>query len=231
MCIGRYLAIFHSQTHALSHNSAIVVISFIWLVPVCIQTPFAIFYQHTVDWPWNGKLWTLCGPAFPSKSFEKGFFVGVVFLTCYMIPLCFLTVFYTLIGVKVWRRSVSGIKGSKAERSINRSKIRIVRMLIVVTVIFALSWLPLYSIQMFWYFGPVETVSESLQQMLFTNFKPIAQWLGSANSCANPFIYCYFSDQFRRAILTIFKGFPCCRRMLERRGSAGQTTMITKMDV
>ena len=26
---------------------------------------------------------------------------------------------------------------------------------------------------------------------------PVAQWLGSANSCFNPFIYCFFSTRFR----------------------------------
>ena len=26
---------------------------------------------------------------------------------------------------------------------------------------------------------------------------PIAQWLGSSNSCVNPIIYCFFSKKFR----------------------------------
>ena len=46
-----------------------------------------------------------------------------------------------MIGMRVWRRTVAGIKGSKAERNINRAKIKVVRMLIVVAVVFALFWM------------------------------------------------------------------------------------------
>ena len=113
-----------------------------------------------------------------------------MFLTCYLIPLCFLALFYSLIGLRVWSRSVAGIRGSKAERNINRSKIRIVRMLVTVTVFFACSWLPLYCVRMRILFGPpLAGQARSVTKKIVI---PMAQWLGSANSCMNPFIYCYF---------------------------------------
>ncbi|KAK2152120.1 hypothetical protein LSH36_339g03014 [Paralvinella palmiformis] len=204
---------------AIRPNQACIIISVIWLVPACFQIPWAVYHRQEdflIDQQRN-IVWTVCYPAFPSANFERGFFLGVVFLTCYLMPLCLLGIFYGMIGVRVWRRSVAGIAGSKAEKSINRSKIRIVRMLVAVTTVFALSWLPLYTIRLLTLFGPPS--SDIQKALLRDTIVPVAQWLGSANSCANPFIYCYFSEQFRKAILTTFRRCRCCARLLEDQGS------------
>ncbi len=152
---------------------------------------------------------TICWPKFPSKSVERGFFLGGMFLTCYLVPLCFITICYSMIGLKVWRRNVAGIRGSKAERSIQKSKIRIVRMLIVVAAFFSISWLPLYSIRMRVLYFPLRGQEKKIMRVIM----PIAQWLGSANSCVNPFIYCYFSEQFRKGISAVLKSKSCCGKV------------------
>ena len=42
---------------------------------------------------------------------------------------------------------------------------------------------------------------------------PVTQWAGSANSCVNPFIYCFFSNKFRAGFKQLFAaGCCCCRR-------------------
>ncbi len=38
---------------------------------------------------------------------------------------------------------------------------------------------------------------------------PVAQWLGSANSCVNPIIYCLFSKKFRQGFTVIVH---CCKK-------------------
>ena len=137
--------------------------------------------------------------------------MGVVFLTCYLIPLLFIAVFYLLIGIRVWKRKVAGMRGTRAERNINRSKIKIVRMLMVVFIIFALSWLPLYSLNLRTLFGPQAGSSEKVIMRRY--LMPLVQWLGAANSCVNPFIYCYFSANFRKSIVAVIKSRSCCGRI------------------
>ena len=187
---------------------AMIIISVIWLVPVCIQTPWALFY---VQREYEHLMRVVCLPDFPTKQFERGFFLGVVFLTCYLLPLCLICICYVMVGIKVWKRSVSGIKGTQTEKNIQRSKIRIVRMLITVTVVFAMAWLPLYSIRMRILFGPPMVGME--RSIVLQTIVPIAQWLGSATSAVNPVIYCYFSEQFRKSIAAIFKSKSCCSRI------------------
>jgi hypothetical protein len=75
-------------------------------------------------------------------------------------------------------------------------------MLVAQAVVFALSWLPLYSIRLRIILGPgLAEVERSI--IRFVN--PIFQWIGSANSCINPFIYCYFSQQFRAGIAAVLR--------------------------
>ena len=206
-----YFAIFYPQRMIIRPEYAAGIVAVIWMIPMCIHVPWAIFNQH-IQWrsrPGAPPIY-LCAGMWNNKSVERGFFLGVVFLTCYLVPLCFITICYSFIGIKVWKRNVAGIRGTKTERNIQRSKIRIVRMLIVVAAVFAFSWLPLYSLRMRTLFG---ASMEEPEKKVYRIVVPLAQWLGSFNSCVNPLIYCYFSEQFRKGILAVLKSRSCCSKV------------------
>lgn len=98
---------------------------------------------------------------------------------------------------------MTGIKGSRAAASIQQAKRRIVKMLVVVTTVFALSWLPLYAIKLRLMFGEEANEKEgAVLRILF----PLAQWLGSSNCCVNPFIYCCFSRMYRDGMRALLGG-------------------------
>lgn len=39
---------------------------------------------------------------------------------------------------------------------------------------------------------------------------PMAQWLGSSNSCINPILYAFFNKKYRNGFLAIVKSRSCC---------------------
>ena len=156
------------------------------------------FVACTADWSAN-------------KDYRKIYTIGVVFLTCYLMPLIFIAIFCVLIAVRVWKRNVRGMRGTRAQVNIHRVKIRIMRMLVAVFVTFAVSWLPLYSIELRTILGPLPGRAE--KNLLRTYLVPMAQWLGASNSCVNPFIYCYFSDNFRRSIIAVVHSRSCCSKI------------------
>lgn len=49
------------------------------------------------------------------------------------------------------------------------------------------------------------TIKEVITLMI-----PIAQWLGSSNSCINPILYAFFNNKFRRGFVAIVRSKQCC---------------------
>ena len=86
-------------------------------------------------------------------------------------------------------------------------KVKVIKMLVVVVVVFSLSWLPLYLI-----FTRIKLGGEISQweDLVLSIATPIAQWLGASNSCINPILYAYFNQKYRRAFAAIIKSRSCC---------------------
>jgi hypothetical protein len=92
---------------------------------------------------------------------------------------------------------------------IHRSKVKVIKMLLVVVVSFALSWLPLYVLFTRVKFGghPSSETEEAIIHALL----PIAQWLGASNSCVNPILYAFFNRKFRTGFKAIITSRSCCK--------------------
>ncbi|KAG7175803.1 Neuropeptide SIFamide receptor-like 1 [Homarus americanus] len=88
-----------------------------------------------------------------------------------------------------------------------RSKVKVVKMLVVVVIIFMLSWLPLYVIFTRIKLGDELGETEGAVLAIVT---PMAQWLGSSNSCINPILYAFFNKKYRNGFLAIVKSRSCC---------------------
>lgn len=81
-------------------------------------------------------------------------------------------------------------------------------MLVVVVIIFMLSWLPLYAI-----FIRIKLGSEQMEAweaVLLAYTTPLAQWLGASNSAVNPVLYAYFNQKYRRGFTAIIQSGSCC---------------------
>ena len=189
----------------MTRKMARISILLIWLLSIAIMSPWAVFYEQT-EFSTPLQQMYLCEQNWPSKNQERGYFLGAIFLTCYTIPLIFISVCYTFIGLRVWNRDAPGI--ANTSQAIYKSKVKVLKMLVCVVILFTISWLPLYAVHVRMYFGPplnangASTEFKLLAQIIL----PIAQWLGSSNSCVNPIVYCFFSKKFRRG----FTEFVLC---------------------
>lgn len=140
--------------------------------------------------------------------------------------------------VKVARRRGDRIaSGSAAAANIRRSKTRLLRMLVVVVALFAASWLPLYAVQLRMMFAPVGGFSDVEKNVLRMYVGPVAQWLGAANSCLNPFVYCYFNCGFRTGIAEqlgraarLVRTLVTCGRWASAGGSGGAAALSVGME-
>lgn len=176
----------------ISKRTCRIILFFIWLAALGIMVPWLIFYNHLLFRSSTQQLF-VCHEEWPSFALHRGYYMGVIFVACYTVPLAMIVVCYALICIKVWRRHALGAYNSST-KLIHRSKVKVIKMLAVVCALFAFSWMPLYALQ-FWRLTE-PTVADDTQRVLNDIVVPLAQWLGCSNSCMNPIIYCFFSKKF-----------------------------------
>ncbi|GIY28364.1 neuropeptide SIFamide receptor [Caerostris darwini] len=81
-------------------------------------------------------------------------------------------------------------------------------MMVIVVVLFVISWLPLYSIFTMVKMGI--SIEENFNEKVLGVLVPVAQWLGASNSCINPVLYTFCNKKFRKGFLAIIKSRSCC---------------------
>ncbi|KAH9416212.1 Neuropeptide FF receptor 2 [Dermatophagoides pteronyssinus] len=178
----------------------------------------------------------ICGDQWPSTGMANAHFLIVNLGLQYLIPLSIIALFYILILKKIAERKLpklarhlpSNIKDGNRQSSlvIERSKVKVFKMLIVLVLLFALSWLPLYVIFFILKIGP-QIDEQSIFMQILQDSVPIAQWLGASNSCVNPILYFFFNAKFRSYYRTTWlKTFNCLPIIRYRHPRTGSGSSI-----
>ncbi|XP_013421569.1 neuropeptide SIFamide receptor-like [Lingula anatina] len=218
IAIDRYLAIcttFNCSSYKITKSSAKVIIGIIWLYAFLVPIPWAVVYKHELH-P-EQSIWVCYDGWLPNQR-KVYFMVAILFLN-YIVPLFIISVCYTMITVIVVNRRPPS-PTANTSNVIYRSKIKVVKMLSVVVVVFALSWLPLYSLKIIIDFELL--VEESASWLVIVKYLfPFAQWLTYFNACMNPFIYSFLSNKYRHAFREMIKCLYCNRRHLSMRDRVG----------
>lgn len=90
----------------------------------------------------------VCIEHWPSTFSENVYFVLANLVLCYLAPLSVITFCYAMIWKSVANRNIPGeyLGYKSTQDSINKSRLKVTKMVLVVIITFALSWLPLYCI-------------------------------------------------------------------------------------
>ncbi|ESN91136.1 hypothetical protein HELRODRAFT_182211 [Helobdella robusta] len=179
--LDRYLAICQVFEFRMTKTIARRIIIIIWMLALVMVMPWLMVYQlkPSTSLLADNRTFYICLPSWRSDVLAMVHFMGVMFVCCYVLPLLMITCFYLLIARKV------------------------VKMIMVVVVLFAISWLPLYMAFIFIYFTKVN-------KKFITESAVFMKWLCQMNSCINPIIYCLFSKKFRSGMKRLVPGSLCC---------------------
>ncbi|CAG5129260.1 unnamed protein product, partial [Candidula unifasciata] len=199
-----YVAICHVMRQRNTKRMSRIILFFIWLLALLLMIPWAVYY-HLTKYVTKHQVIDICIMTFPEPQVvnEQAYFLGVIFLMCYALPFTFIVSCYFMIGYRVWNRDAPGITSSRGV--IEKSKIRVIKMLVVVVLLFMFSWMPLYVIHLRTLFA-AHPIDPKEQKLINDVAIPFAQWLGTSNSCMNPLVYCLFSQKIRGRI----KAMLCC---------------------
>ncbi|ODM99727.1 Allatostatin-A receptor [Orchesella cincta] len=121
-------------------------------------------------------------------------------LTSYAIPLTIICLLYFGMLFRLWK----SVSSAGASRQSLRGKKRVTRMVVVVVGVFAVCWLPIQTVLLL--------KSLNLYQItdLTVAIQITAHVLGYMNSCVNPILYAFLSDNFRKAFRKVIQ----CKALL-----------------
>ncbi|KAM4750170.1 somatostatin-like receptor F_48D10.1 [Anableps anableps] len=218
MSMDRYLAVVHPirSTKWRHPRVAKVVSAAVWAVSFIVVLPVVIFSDVqdkfnscNMIWPEPKDVWST---AFIIYTATVGFF-GPLLIIC----LC-----YLLIVIKV---KSSGARVGFINR--RRSERKVTRMVVVIVVVFVLCWLPFFIINM------VNLVVIIPESSVTAGIYFFAVILSYANSCANPLLYGFLSDNFKQSFRKVLcvKGMRCAANGVDDGDpSAPRTEKTTAQD-
>lgn len=202
-----------------------VTIAMIWVLALVIMCPSAVtltvehvkhhFMVHNLDYNHTYPLLS-CFENWADPHMRK-VYTTVLFAHIYLIPLTVITLMYGRVGIKLYTTSV--MSGNEQQDShegqntarplISHKKIKVIKMLIVVGILFMLSWLPLWILMLLTDYGGLE--QEELEFLSGYVF-PFAHWLAFSNSSVNPIIYGYYNENFKRGFQAMCRAhsWRCC---------------------
>ncbi|XP_042255284.1 tachykinin receptor 3-like isoform X2 [Thunnus maccoyii] len=182
----RYMAIIHPLKPRLSAKATVGVIVCIWSLAVALAFPLC-YFSTTRALP--GR--TLCYVAWPRMADDPFKYHIIVTVLVYVLPLVVMGITYTIVGVTLWGGEVPGDSSDKYHGQL-QAKRKVVKMMIIVVVTFALCWLPYH----------VYFIVTGLNKHL-SKWKYIQQvylsvlWLAMSSTMYNPIIYCCLNSRCR----------------------------------
>lgn len=192
LSVDRYIAVVHPIKAARYRRPTVakVVNVCVWGLSLIVILPIIIF-ADTVPAQDGGMD---CNFLWPEAAWSEAFVV-YTFLLGFLLPVGAICLCYCLM---VARMRVVGLKAGWLQR--RRSEKKITRMVLLVVAVFVLCWMPFYIVQLVSVFHrPPDPIVTQLFVIL-----------SYANSGANPILYGFVSDNFRRSFQRIV-----CFRWLE----------------
>ncbi|XP_070579846.1 neuropeptide FF receptor 2-like [Ptychodera flava] len=203
-------------------KSVSLFIAGIWMISIAIMSP--ILYVNDLEvYEIDGtKLDTLCREVhWPSKQIQQMYGV-VVFLLTYFIPLIFTLTVYLRICQRLWNHDKKlrnePVRKSRPHNSVIENQLKgrrkVVKMLLWLVALFAISWLPYFTTQIY-----LDFVFDGHALEIHVFFL----WLGLSNSSVNPVCYCFMSERFKNC----FRMICCCPKFKSPRKFSRQSSRYT----
>lgn len=205
--LDRYFAILHPFADVPVIRNTKLVTSVIWISSSLYFSLYLVLFDSvpTDDGSrWECKMvWNYLSTD-RSKQFEvaRAYFM-TTFVVLYLIPLAIIAGFYILIARRLWSREIPGVTTAHQKRQNESSKRKVLRMLIIVVVTFALCWLPSHIMHLMGYFFTGTFNALLAIRHAETSF----YFLSHANSAINPCLYIFLNQRFNREFKNILR---CC---------------------
>ena len=198
--IDRFYAVFYPLRGKLFRKPRFLS-AIIWILSLVLMIPYAFYSEVDFDKRQNAYLCLQFSSG--ADPYVVKIFHICLFVLLYALPLFIMAVLYVLICRKLWLRKIPGNLSSSNRAVMEMSKRKVVRLLAIIVVVFALCWFPTYVNHYYWFVRPNE------RKKLPLGVQFVFLWLAHANSAINPCLYILLNDSFRRELISTL---TCCVR-------------------
>ena len=184
----RYFAIMHphNQWGRVTSKKLKTLIVASWVFAVFMTYPLYLSITYS-------KEHNFCVENWADIAYAKAYSLSC-FLLLGTVPLCIMGVLYLRVVMALW---CSGQRENGLPRqALMRSRKRVTRMVILVSVLYGVTWMPNLTSYLLNYYHPSYMYGDSyyLTSIL----------LVTVNSTVNPFIYGFTNERFRRCVCSLF---------------------------
>ncbi|XP_054708576.1 allatostatin-A receptor-like [Uloborus diversus] len=199
MSLDRFLAVVHPVTSMSirTERNAYIAIGLMWVVIFLCCIP-ALQSHGELTYMFAYTEYSVC-VFLAVNGYNYAAFQICFFLSSYIIPLGCIFVLYMLMLKRLW---FGVAPGGRVSAEAVKSKKRVTRMVVVVVVIFAFCWCPIQIV--------LVLKSVSAYELNPTNIviQITSHILAYMNSCVNPILYAFLSDNFRKAFRKVISCNP-----------------------
>ncbi|XP_010223131.1 PREDICTED: neuropeptide FF receptor 2 [Tinamus guttatus] len=204
IAVDRFRCIVYPFKQKLTVSTAVVVIAAIWILAVAIMCPSAVMLQVQ----------------------EEKHFRVILGYSNETRPVYWCREDWPDPGMRFNTAGPAAGKCSREQRHlVSKRKQKVIKMLLIVALLFVLSWLPLWTLMML---SDYANLSDTQLQIINIYIYPFAHWLAFFNSSVNPIIYGFLNENFRRGFQAAFKLQLCCREVIHKEANSprGQSNVI-----
>ncbi|XP_053109007.1 probable G-protein coupled receptor 19 isoform X1 [Hemicordylus capensis] len=208
ICVDRFYTIVYPLSFKVSREKAKKMIVASWIFDAALASPAFFFF---------GSGWDNHCRFFPPYSWDGAVYSIIHLLVAFLIPSVLIIIFYQKIIKYIWRIGTDSRTVRRTMNIVPRTKVKTIKMFLMLNVFFLLSWLPFYVVQL-WH--PLETDyrKSSLVFMLII-------WISFSSSASKPTLYYVYNANFRRGMKETF----CMSSMKCYRSNAYTITTSSKI--
>ncbi|XP_036919367.1 neuropeptide FF receptor 2 [Sturnira hondurensis] len=218
IAVDRFRCVVYPFKPKLTLKTALFIIVIIWVLAIAIMSPSAVMLHVQEETHYQVRLNSLnktmpvywCREDWPHKEMRK-IYTTVLFANIYLAPLFLIVIMYGRIGISLFKMTVphAGKQNREQWHTVSKKKQKVIKMLLIVALLFILSWLPLWTLMML---SDYAALSANELQVINIYIYPFAHWLAFFNSSINPIIYGFFNQNFRRGFEDAFHLQFCQKR-------------------
>ncbi|XP_026182877.1 putative G-protein coupled receptor 19 [Mastacembelus armatus] len=210
--VDRFYTIVYPLSFKVSREKAKKMILASWLFDAAFVSPCLFFYGSTsID---SGH----CDFFLP-ESWGSIAYATVHLLFGFLVPVALIMSFYQRVVRYIWRISADGHTVRRTMNIVPRTKVKTIKMFLMLNSVFFLTWMPFYVTQL-WH--PRDSAGPSRQELLF--FTAIA-WISFSSTASKPTLYSVYNANFRRGMRETF----CMSSMKCYRSNAYTITASSRM--